>query len=92
MLTKRQLAKLRSEITLNSLYLSDYKNSFGIDPHTVCDFFDGFIEYISDDYTGADRDFWKFLKKSDTIENLWTYYNFLFDCDPLPLPEEGNDD
>lgn len=33
---------LRQEITLGSLYYSDYRNSFGIDEHKVCDFFTSF--------------------------------------------------
>ena len=43
-LTNEQLIKLRKEIVLNSLFISDYENSFGIDPHNVCDFFDSYLE------------------------------------------------
>ena len=43
-LTKEQLWKLRKEIVLGSLYIDDYKNSFGINPENVCDFFNSFIE------------------------------------------------
>lgn len=45
-LTDDELIQLRSEISLNSLYLSDYKNSFGIDPEDAKNFFDGFYEYM----------------------------------------------
>ena len=43
-LTKEQLWKLRKEIALGSLYIDDYKNSFGINPENVCDFFNSFID------------------------------------------------
>ena len=45
---KQDLEQLRKEIVLNSLYISDYNNSFNIDPHSVCDFFDGFISYMEE--------------------------------------------
>ena len=90
MLTKHQLAKLRSEITLNSLYISDYENSLNIDARTVCAFFDGFVEYVADDYNGAARDFWDYLNSADNTNNLWEYYN-AFDVDPLPIPDDKND-
>ena len=46
--SKQDLEQLRKEIVLNSLYISDYNNSFNIDPHSVCDFFDGFISYMEE--------------------------------------------
>ena len=45
-LTDDELIQLRSEISLNSIYLSDYKNSFGIDPEDAMDFFNGFYDYM----------------------------------------------
>ena len=39
-LNKDQLWNLRRQIVLGSLYYSDYVNSYGIDCHPVCDFFD----------------------------------------------------
>ena len=52
-MTKQELQQLRNEITLNSIYTSDYNNSFNIDPRQVQDFFDGYLEnceYIPNDY------------------------------------------
>ena len=37
-MTKQELQQLRNEITLNSLYTSDYDNSFNIDARQVQDF------------------------------------------------------
>jgi len=45
-LSLRQVRKLRKQIVLNSLYVSDYENSYGIDPHAVQSYFDGFVEYL----------------------------------------------
>ena len=42
-MTKQELQQLRNEITLNSLYTSDYNNSFNIDPRQVQDFFFFFL-------------------------------------------------
>lgn len=84
MLSKKQLEKLRKEIVLNSLYLSDYENSFDIPKEDVCIFFDGFVEelhYIMVDELGEEKvkelnsdEYYKELFKLDTIDNLCNYY------------------
>ena len=43
---RKDLAKLRSEIVLNSLFYADYNNSFGINIHDVAAFFDGYYDFI----------------------------------------------
>lgn len=77
-LTDAQLEKLRKEIILGSLYVSDYENSFGIDLNAVCCFFEGFCDFIdekmADDGYSSD-DFWDVIKKYDNIEYLSEYYN-----------------
>lgn len=82
MLSKRQFKKLRSEIVLNSLFYSDYRNSFGIKPATVCSFFDSAIEYIADEYYEQHG---KRLDICDiTTDMLYAYYTSgLFETDPL---------
>lgn len=47
-LTKDELWQLREEIMLNSHYLADYENSFGIDEQEVCNFFEGYYDYIQE--------------------------------------------
>lgn len=44
----RQLWKLRQEVIVNSIFISDYNNSFGIDPDEVCDFFASWLDDIED--------------------------------------------
>lgn len=71
-LTDEELVKLRKEIRLNSLFISDYENSFGFDPHEVCEFFDGFMSHITEleKENGEDLPWDEFWKKYDTVENL----------------------
>ena len=47
-LTSAELSKLRKEIILNSLYVSDYENSFGFDANDICCFFDGYVSYLEE--------------------------------------------
>ena len=93
MLTKVELKKLRSQITLGSLYVSDYHNSLRIDEHKVCNFFDGYLSYldelIKEDYPNAkDNDWYGLLADYDTIDNLWDWY-YCFEDDPLPRYREN---
>ena len=92
-MTKQELQQLRNEITLNSLYTSDYNNSFNIDPRQVQDFFDSYLEnceYIPNDNGDmlCDMDL-SYTDYYDTlftiannINNLYDYY-ISFEKDPL---------
>ncbi len=67
------LWKLRQEITLNSLYLDDYENSFGIAPQAVCDFFEGYTDYLYDlveERYGANCVFSELMEDFDNEGNL----------------------
>lgn len=46
---------LRQEIVLGSIYVSDYKNSFGISPEKVCDFFTSFWESYCEELAKEDN-------------------------------------
>lgn len=69
-----QLKRLRSDIVLNSLFLSDYKNRYGIDERAVYDFFGGYVSYLEEimreDPLYDDSEFNYYLPKYDTIDNL----------------------
>ena len=75
--TKNDLAKLRKEIVLNSVYTSDYNNSFGISADSLCSFFDGYVSYLEE---LAEEDNFKYddmfalFNKYDTIDNLYSWY------------------
>ena len=43
---RKDLAKFRSEIVLNSIFFNDYNNSFGIDIHDAAAFFDGYYDFM----------------------------------------------
>lgn len=75
-LNTTQLITLRKQIVLNSLYYSDYENDFDIDPHEVCDFFDGYLEeceYIPDENGNMLCD--SGLHGDDYYNALWTIAN-----------------
>lgn len=97
-LTQEQLWKLRRQIVLGSLYYSDYINTFGIDRHLVCDFFDSFLSYVAElmqedipDYD--DHHFFQHLRDYDNTERLWDWYCCYEENPlPLPIPDEEEDD
>lgn len=72
------LWKLRQDIVLNSMFVSDYKNSLGIDEHDVCDFFDAYTEHLSAihyyENHGTDDTFWDYLKQCDNEDDLFEYF------------------
>ena len=82
-LTNEQLIKLRKEIVLNSLYKSDYENSFGIDPNEVCYFFDSYIEDMWNLWEYEKTENFKCYEKDyfDNEENYWN--NFVENEDNL---------
>ena len=77
-LGKIQLKRLRDDIVLNSLFILDYRNRYGLEPHTVCNFFDGYMDYLADlekEKYGKELDnINDFFNEFDTIDNLWEYY------------------
>lgn len=54
-LKEEYLWELRQEIVLGSLYYSDYRNSFGIDEHKVCDFFTSFWDSYCEELAKEDH-------------------------------------
>lgn len=77
-MTIEDLKILRSEIILNSVFLSDYKNSFGFSQKSMGTFFDGYVSYL--EVTADDDGYeWSTFKdlfdKYDTEDNLLEWYN-----------------
>ena len=90
-MSKRNLWALRTEITLGSLYTSDYENSFQILPRMVQDFFDGYIEYLwelAEEKNNKNIDFEDLVEIYDNADNLEGWY-YCFDEDPLPTYVEA---
>jgi len=93
-MTSEMLWSLRKEIILNSLFIADYRNTFGIDPHVVCDFFDSYLSYLGEEMRITipgydDVHFFDHLPDFDTEENLWNWYS-CYEDDPLPVPTKEN--
>lgn len=49
-LTKEELEQLRKEVCVGSCFISDYENSFNINPDEVCDYCDGYWEFLWSEY------------------------------------------
>ena len=77
-LGKTQLKRLREDIVLNSLFIADYNNRYGIDPHVVCDFFDGYMDYLGElereKYGHELPKIEDFFREFDAFENLYNWW------------------
>ena len=92
-LSIEDLAKLRKEIVLNSIYIADYENTFGFSPKSVSYFFDGyvsFLEEIANEDNFEIKDYAIFLQKYDNIDNLYSWYNCYDDFSWIEYIEEEN--
>ena len=81
-LTKNKLWELRQEIVLNSLFVADYQNSFGYTAKSVCDFFDGYMDYLEELATeqhGSGCSLEQIFK-FDNAENLEAWYGCFESC------------
>lgn len=74
-----QLWKLRKQIVLNSLYYTDYENEYGIDIIEVCNFFNGWLDFLVEemkedhpDYN--DNMFWDLFPKYDKSKYLLNWW------------------
>ena len=82
--TRDDLARLRREVVLNSLYYTDYQNSFGIDCHSVSMFFDCYLDDIAD-MAREDGYLWGYAEPGSTYyqEGYHTWREFLEKYDTL---------
>ena len=75
-ITKNKLWKLRKEIILDSVYISDYRNSFGFDENLVASFFEGYSSFLWEKVTeehGHNSDE-RMIEEYDNKDNLWSWY------------------
>lgn len=68
----QEVKRLRNQVIINSCFLEDYDNTFGVDPHEVYDYFDGYLEYLAE-IAGPGADTQSILEE-DTLEHLYSYY------------------
>ena len=83
-LTSAELWALRLKVVVNSVYLADYENQYGISEVSLCNFFDGYYDFIwelaeEDHCTNIDHKF--VIDNYDTEENLYNWYNCHEDFD-----------
>ena len=77
-LTTDELWELRQEIVLNSIYVSDYENSFGYHKEDMCLFFDSYLSYLCElmeEMGIASEDHLKCLDEFDNPANLKCWYD-----------------
>lgn len=91
MLTKNNLKRLRSEISLNSLDLKDYSNTLNIKEKTASRFFDSYMDDLLEiaSAEGFAGDIIDIIDRYDNIDNLYNYYidSCVDGYDPL-LPDD----
>ena len=49
-LGKIQTNRLTKDIVWNSIFISDYVNRYGINPNVVCDFADGYLDWLCEEF------------------------------------------
>lgn len=90
-LTREDLAKLRDEIVLNSLFIADYENSFGFSPKSVNCFFDSYVSFLdelAEENGDIIEDTFEFFDKYDTLDNLESWYNCYEEFDWVEYEEQ----
>lgn len=95
--TQQDLWNLREEIVLNSLYLSDYGNTFDLDVRCVSDFFDGYVEYLAEMIEERDgipnRDIsMEDILEEDNPDNLLAWYECSDDYSWMVYYGDENDE
>lgn len=89
-MSRELLWRLHTEICLCSLFYKDYRNSFGIDCHVVCNFMDSYADYLDELMRGSipgydDGFFFDSLSDYDNADHLWDWCS-RFEKNPLPIP------
>ena len=87
-MTARELWALREEVVLGSIYVSDYRNSFGWDAEDISDFMEGYIDYLEELADERGGQWFAY----DCEENLWGWFNCYDDLTWVKETEEDEDD
>lgn len=77
-LSQSELWSLRMEVCVNSLFVCDYENSYGFDANAVCDFFDGYYDFmweLAEEEHGEDVTHNFVMEKYDNEDTLWQWFN-----------------
>lgn len=95
--SKEDLWALRNQIVVNSNYYSDYQNTFGIACKSVCDFFDGWLDFITeimieDGHKDARDNFFDYFDKYDNPDTLEQWFFCFDDFDWIEYEDEDNEE
>lgn len=76
--TREDLEKFRKDVCLNSMFYSDFRNSFGIDEHSASLFFDSYFDFICE-LSAEDGFKWDYAEPGSTYykEGNHTFKEFL---------------
>jgi len=76
--TREDLEKFRKDVCLNSMFYSDFRNSFGIDYHSASLFFDSYFDFICE-LSAEDGFKWDYAEPGSTYykEGNHTFKEFL---------------
>lgn len=77
-LTSAELWAIRSKVVVNSVYLADYENQYGISEVSLCNFFDGYYDYmweLAEEKYGKDIDIDNILDEFDNEDTLYSWFN-----------------
>lgn len=74
----KELWALRQKVVVNSVYLADYENQYGINVVSLSNFFDGYYDYmweLATEKYGKNVEDKVVHSEFDTEENLYSWYN-----------------
>lgn len=80
-LNKDDLWELRKEIVLNSLFISDYKNTFGFSANSMCSFFDGYMDYLEELAKEDGKTNLTISELTDAYDNADNLFDYYWGCD-----------
>ena len=85
-----ELWMIRNEITINSLFIADYNNSFGFNPKDISTFFDGYFDYICElcEEKESELTLTNVLNNFDNKENLLSWFNCFDDLTWIKLERD----
>ena len=93
-LTFEDVVELRKQICFGSMFISDYENDLGVDKYQVCNFFDGYFDFLVDEAEIKDGfilhsdNFKEFFKKYDNEETLEEWWYCFDECPLIAVVEE----
>ena len=83
-LTSAELWAIRSKVVVNSVYLADYENQYGISEVSLCNFFDGYYNYMWElaiEKYGKNVADKVVFNEFDTENTLYSWFNCYDDFD-----------